>query len=271
MQNRTQLFSKTALLLAATMFAFAQVACDVEILDNVNNNDFEARSSFSHSIEIQQQMRLVIDAKNGPIKVVGSPGAATVEITGARIVTSDSPADAEEYLEKLKVNLQSRDNEIYVETEQPRLGRGRNFTVEYNVVVPADWDVFLDDDNGEITVENTSGALDVELTNGNVFFTGNSGTAYVEIVNGQFEGRHALQKDGTFKVSVTNGQIDLKIPESTNADLNASTRNGRVSVTGLVVENAVSDQKSFEGTLGEGAGQIELKTTNGNVNVEAYQ
>ncbi len=59
--------------------------------------------------------------------------------------------------------------------------------------------------------------------------------------------------------------ITLSIPNTTSASIEASTSNGKVEIEGLDIKVSQKGDKELVGEIGEGEGDIELQTSNGNI------
>ena len=90
------------------------------------------------------------------------------------------------------------------------------------------------------------------------------------VVNGNINARVLLPPQGTCSLNTVNGGIDLQIPRDTSAEFSASLANGTISLTDLVLQNAVSSRTSMRGKLGEGAGRITLQTVNGDIRARGF-
>ena len=86
--------------------------------------------------------------------------------------------------------------------------------------------------------------------------------------NGEVLGEVILPQTGVIDLQLTNGSAHLEIPDNTSATFSATTENGTVQVSGLVVSNQIQSPHSFQGVLGSGTGDIRLSTVNGNIDVE---
>jgi DUF4097 and DUF4098 domain-containing protein YvlB len=65
----------------------------------------------------------------------------------------------------------------------------------------------------------------------------------------------------------TNGAITLRLPEGTNASIDARTSNGAIR-SDLPVTIGSSSRNRLQGTLGRGGPTIEMRTTNGAIRLE---
>jgi DUF4097 and DUF4098 domain-containing protein YvlB len=216
----------------------------------VGNTNFVARESFS--FQVVPRNRLILNGINGNVTITGSPGTGGVTVAGERRVESESQADADEQLRQLEVQVLDTADEVLVETSQPDSTGGRNYVIDYNVTVPVNTEVFVENTNGHVSVMDITRSTTVHL------------------VNGQIDGRVSLPRDGWIDWMTTNGTIDLAVPRNTSASFSATVSNGSIGVDNLSLQSETRTPNSLQGTLGDGRGRIELSTVNGNISVSGF-
>jgi Toastrack DUF4097 len=236
---------------------------------DIKNTDHAAFENFNYYVGINEQTRLVLDGINGTIKI--SPtNAIAVTIAGERKVQSESDADAENFLDYVKVRFEDNSDEVYVYTEQPSNTGGRIVTVTYNIKIPAGWSTVISNTNGGLQIDSLSGTVKADIVNGSIVLNAINANVDLALVNGTIDAAISVPDAGSCKMDLTNGVIDLIIPKTTNASLNANVVNGSVVVTNLSVQNIISTSSSFKGTLGTGSALITLGAVNGEINVAGY-
>ncbi|KAA3660819.1 MAG: hypothetical protein DWQ10_05865, partial [Calditrichaeota bacterium] len=225
----------------------------IDVGDGDGDNRYTASDPINLRVGVAGHTGLDVNNVNGPVEIYGVNGIDEIEITGERIVRSDSQRDAEEHLQNLQVSLRDAGSTIIVETEQPSSNDGREYEVRYNILIPDNWDVSVNLTNGIVTIESITGYVELDVTNGNVNLTDIVGDVSVDLTNGNADLRGI---DGDVEVdltngiiftqmgwainrqcelSTTNGGIELRIPESASADFTASVSNGEISLTGLTL------------------------------------
>jgi hypothetical protein len=277
--------SSKAFMLSIGMLLLVLLGCC--ILDPSDNDDalVEIREVFDYTVEIGDRTVFRISGINGPMDIVGKTDYPSVEIWGEKIVRSHSLADAEAYLEYLEVVVSSDENEVRVRTEQPGNTEGRDCEVVYHVKVPESWQVFAENTNGEIGIDslkstayvngtngdivlkNIVGQVNAGLINGDVLLMNFRGSVVAGVTNGRIQGEVTLPLDGLCTLGVVNGSIDLDIPVSTSAEFMATVSYGHIRITGLVLKDQVTTERSTSGRLGNGQGVITLQVVNGNIDV----
>lgn len=264
-------------------------ACDVNGTIDVNNDKkYSASDPINLRVAVAGHTAISVDNVNGPVEISGVSGLSEIEITGERIVRSSSLRDADDHLQYLQFNLRDVGTTFVIETDQPTSDDKREYEVRFKIRIPRDWDVSVDLANGIVSVDSIIGNANIDVTNGNVNLTSVIGTVNVDLTNGNADLRDI---DGDVEVDLTNGiiftqmnftlnrtcqlqtvngGIELQIPKTTSADFTASVANGEITMRGLTLSDAASTPRSMHGTLGNGEGQIKLKTTNGSILAVGY-
>jgi len=233
--------------------------------------EFIVDGSFSENVPVAGHSSIRIEALNGEITITGLPGATSVFVTAELQVGSNaSRQDAETGLTRLGVLVADGADEIFVQTLQPKNLDGRQYVVNYNITVPSHLAVDVTQVNGHVTVSSIENSLLAEVANGNVYLSDIFGFATVSVDRGSIDGTVTLPPGGEIMLSTGNGDIDLRIPASTSAELSALVGFGAITWDNLDLLNAVHTTKSLTGTLGDGAGLIDLDTRNGNIDVTGY-
>jgi hypothetical protein len=286
---------EAALLVLMSVAGFS--ACDVRRINDATDDDDASGSatvaeSFSFQVEVANQTRIEVLGVNGPIDVVGSPGATRAEIWGERRVTSQSTEDARSYLNQLQVQVSAAgaSNIILVKTVQPSQTHGRDLEVVYHLRIPARLEAFVDNINGSVRLDSVAGQVGVELingtvrinevsgntsvhlTNGNVYLATSSGSmeTSVAVVNGNIDAGLPMPLQALCELHTVNGTIALRIPQNTSAQFSAGVTSGTISLTGLSLQNANTTPTSMSGRLGNGDGRIKLGTVNGSIHVDGF-
>jgi hypothetical protein len=270
-------------------------ACYVNNIDGPSEDasgNFRVVETFAFTADVANQSRVEVWGTNGPIDIVGVPGASRAEVWGERRVTSRSTEDARDFLRQVQVRFDAGNitNTVFVKTVQPAETHGRKVEVIYHLRVPdhlgalvrhINGDIRLDSlagtfsielANGEIQLREASGKMDVRLTNGNVLLNNLIGSAFtfVSVVNGNIDAGLTLPHEAACELSTINGTIGLRIPQNTSAQFSAEVVNGAINTTGLTFLEPLTTPKSVRGRLANGEGKITLKTVNGNIGVVGF-
>ena len=246
-----------------------------------------------------------IDARttNGAIALIGSV-TDQIQVHAWKDVWSSSEADAKEFAKEVKISAVREGNIVKVYYEHPKLSWGRSVSVRYDIQGPALIQADLRTTNGKIDIRQIEGPVDAVTTNGGVQLEGgkdsikltttngkiglrnSSGRIKARTTNGGIEGFIAdLSRESEFSttngsidisvmkgsaslsISTTNGSIKLALPTDFSGQLDAAVFNGRIS-SEIPTSKSESTKKKLTGELGAGGeAKIELRTTNGNINL----
>ena len=246
---------------------------------------------FYFEVAVENHDRLRIQAIGGSIEITGNPAADSVTIEGERRVGSDSKSDAAAYLTELEVEVTDLGTEVFVETIQPRLARGRNYEVDYRITIPENLEVFANQVGGSVFINSIDSQLSVNNVAGDVELVEIVGSTRVNVVSGQIISEVTLPLDGTLELATVTGSVDsqvtllsdgtidvtalhgsiyLDIPQNTSATFAASAFEGAIRLVNLVLQDQVKTPHTLTGTLGDGSGDIRLETDIGNITVTGF-
>lgn len=261
-------------LLSLIIGCFLFVGCsdnDLAGPGHVHDTSFRAEEEFSFSVDVVDHTQLRLEAINGSITISGESESDLVIIEGIKQVGSDSFEDAEAHLPLLHVIVQNVGDEVYVRTEQPQQSNGRDYVVDYEIHLPANFEVDVVNANGAIVVNSIDDRIYVASGNGEIVLNEIQGSATAQLGNGTIEAGITLPLNGTVNLSTGNGIIVLTIPRNTSADLQAAVGNGEIEILNLTLYNQVITTNSVSGMLGEGDGTIALNTGNGYIGLIGIQ
>ncbi len=253
-----------AVLLLSGVMLFS-ACCIEDPYENVDNTRFTVTDDFSREFPATEYISLELNAINGPVEVIGIPGAKTVRIWGEKSVSSESYEDADEYMQELKVSINQDGGCIRVRTQQPENTRGRQYRIDYKVRIPENYPVTITMVNGEAYLDNLGKSLHLEMVNGNIVLRNVRGSVNTGITNGNVDVQMVLQPDDRCDIRAVNGKILLSIPPSTSATVTATLTVGAISVNNLTFTAIARTMTTLDGVLGEGQGVINLGTVNGNI------
>jgi hypothetical protein len=210
---------------------------------------FFASKPFIWEIPAGSKSELTVIGVNGIIEVNGSAAAATVTISGEMRVGSSTTQDAQAHLGDLNVVITDGITEVKAETTQPSIAAGRNYIVDYFIVVP---ETFL---------------VDVRQVNGEIVLSDLSGDIMARLANGSMDVAARVTHNGSIDLSGANMNATLTVPTITSAALSLSTANGSLATSNLDILDLDFTDNTLTGTLGTGNGQINISNANGSIRV----
>ena len=272
--------SSFRLLFAGLAVAALLQGCDIKVDDgkvSLGVSRGRASDEWVRSYTLAKGGRFEIANENGQIDVRGTPGSA-VKVTAIRELTSNSDEDAQQRLKNLEMREDVSSDRVFIQAQtggMDHLGFGKGLGIHYQVEVPAGLTITLKTMNGGVRLDDVAGKISAATTNGNVSGAAVSGELQGSTVNGSVS--MALDDvSGDVRLTTVNGAIRLEVPPTANADLDAATVDGGVSVDDKLGLAEVSrDRGSFgpatsiRGRLNKGGPRVSLQTTNGGVRVSA--
>lgn len=253
------------LTLASTVLAACDAADVVSALADVDNTDFIVTEAFQFTVQVSTQTEFRLAGVNGDILVTADPGATAVTVTGERRVGSSSTADARAHLPNLRVLLDETSTAIVVRTEQPEKTRGRLYVVDYTVRLPSHLRQNVGNVNGSVRLVGARAHVTVGNVNGNVDVIDIEGGLEAGLVNGNVFADVWLPRGEDVALGTVNGNLTLEVQPGASARVTADWVNGGFSSSGLDLEIDQITPISVRGRLGDGAGQIGMGTTNGQI------
>lgn len=265
--NRRRRRSVRPFLIPVVAVAAACDAADVvSSLGDVDNTDFIATEAFAFSVDATTHTEFRLEGVNGLISVTADPNATAVAVSGERRVGSSSTADARSHLSNLRVVVDESGSAIVVRTEQPQNPRGRNYVVDYEVTMPSGLRLSISNVNGNVTASGVENDVSVGNVNGNIGLTEIRGGVSAGLVNGNIVADVILPRGMDVALGTVNGNLTLSVQDGASARVEASWVNGGFSAdAGLDFQLEEATQGSVRGLLGDGAGQISMGTTNGQI------
>ncbi|SNC66610.1 hypothetical protein SAMN06265337_1669 [Hymenobacter gelipurpurascens] len=221
----------------------------------------------------------------GSIKVEGTSGkdvVIDVANRGGSRTSSSSDNDAPAGMRRLsKVNgldvtAQEKDNHVYVKTQS-----WQN-PVDFVIKVPRQFSLQIGTVNdGNISVQNVAGELEISNVNGSITLEDVAGSAVLNTVNGNIISNFKDITSGVpMAFSSVNGKIDVSFPARAKADLKLKSDRGEIySDFDLTVDNSapkvtrvakdgvyrVSQDSWTSGKINGGGAEFMMKTLNGNI------
>ncbi|NLI97491.1 DUF4097 domain-containing protein [bacterium] len=261
----------------------------VFFLSCLPNYAFKEYEKDTESYKASNYSQLQIETENGEIESTVVQGDTVIKVTLERWATGITSVDAKNHLPDVVVHVTEDTTakilRIYVDIPQIT---GRSYGCNATISLPESLYVDYETSNGKITVEgnqnglllstsngeintnNTSGKADLSTSNGPITIDNHKGDAKGVTSNGEIYARVTMPKtDGSCNLKTSNGKLTLFIPDSVGAAIRMQTSNGDLSVdSDLHVQVTKMEDNLFEGTMGDGSGNIELESSNGNVSLK---
>jgi hypothetical protein len=262
--------SVSLLTIAVPITGWLCFSCSGDLNPVSGDNRYSQEASFSEEAQISQKDGLRLEGITGTITITGSAAATNLQVAGVRRVEAGSRRDAETQLELLQVEISENDDEVVIRTLQPDDTDGRNFIVDYDIILPDTKSLKVFNVTGIIEISSINNTVVVENTTGEIVLDNIEGDVEAELVTGVIDGRIDLPRQGRLNLSTVTGNIGVDIPKNTSALLNAGVVTGNISLANLTLQDAQNGGNSLTGKLGDGDGTITIRAVTGNINIAGY-
>ena len=237
--------------------------------DTDDTDDFRADESESRDFPSSQMTKVEVKNINGSIRSsVWSD--ELIYVLFDKWATGNTEQEAQANIDDIKIYVSEDDvpGVLIIDVDIPinvETDHGCNITLK----LPSSLSLDLESITGVIEIQDTKAEATLETVNGAIAAKNHDGDLIASTSNGTIDADIVLPDQGECMLSTLNGNITLSIPDTISAMIDASTVNGTVEVDrnlGIVITR--EEKKKFKGKMGNGEGQIELKTVNGDVRVE---
>ena len=223
----------------------------------------EVTQEFHKTVPLTATGTLSLENINGDVEITGWDKNEVQ-------IDAQKKASDQQKLDDMKINVDASSSSVEIKTEYPHHMVNNNpGSVHYTLHVPAGARIDkINLVNGAMTVQKLTGEINANLVNGKVRASELTGEADLATVNGSIEADYAaLTNVREIKLKSVNGSINLTLPQSPNAQVDASVVNGSISTDFPLTVKGRWVGKSMSGTLGSGGVQIELNNVNGSIHL----
>jgi hypothetical protein len=228
----------------------------------------EHRIDVSHTIDAAGSRHVAVQAVNGSIVV--EPGSGSeVSIQAHVRVRAPSLSEAQELADQVEVRIAQHGDTIAIEPVYPRLPRGYQVDVQFELECPQHMALDLSATNGSMHVSGIEGALQLATRNGNIettlsqlskpgSFTTTNGSIQIVVDRGE----------ASLDAATTNGTIEVELPASFRGTFDGATTTGRVR-SEFELGNRTGNSRHLQGAIGSGGpATVLLRATNGDIRLE---
>ncbi|MDP8201516.1 MAG: DUF4097 family beta strand repeat-containing protein [Candidatus Tenebribacter burtonii] len=120
--------------------------------------------------------------------------------------------------------------------------------------------------NGRIRLENITGFVDAITSNGGIQIYNVVSIGNIKTSNGSIKA-HIAKMSNDVDIKSSNGSITLYLANSLDADIKASTSNGKIRLHDFTITADNISKSYVSGFIGNGGNLIDLKTSNSNIHI----
>ena len=258
----------------------------VGAFSSVGGQRFEQQET--QTIPAGDYAHLELTNANGNITVAGAEGEE-IALVATKKVKAKSEEEGQRGLGQIRIALSEEKPNLRIVTDISELPSKWNWSVNYEVHLPVHMSLFARTSNGNVDVADLREQTRVETSNGNasahrigspVTARTSNGNIKLHEVEGAIEAKtsngnvyaqlRTLDKEKPTTLKSSNGNLQLAVPEDASAKVVADTKNGNVHCD-LPVSASLQRRNHLEGAIRSGEGEIELRTTNGNVRITSIE
>ncbi|MCK5023565.1 MAG: hypothetical protein KAS04_05305 [Candidatus Aenigmarchaeota archaeon] len=247
----------------------------------------EERTDYLTS-QVSSGSTLSVETDFGSITV---KGADTAECKVVADITARAPTqeEAEQILQQVKVSIVSKNNDISLNVEKPKLGNNRSVGVSFDITVPENMNLNCDTSFGTIEIEDIIGTINADTSFASIICLNVEGLLHLDTSYGTIDCVNITS--GSIEAESSFGSINIECSSSTPPDIKADieTSYGDIlfetapgfagSVTAetsfgnittdipLVVQGQVRKDE-LTGLVGQGSGHLDLRTDFGSIKIE---
>jgi serine/threonine protein kinase len=227
------------------------------------------REEFNRTLPLAPNGRLSLDNVNGPIEISGWDRDEVV-------IRAVKHGDTKESVEAVQIEVEAQPSHVTIHTRQPEKrswswGRNDRVSVDYTIQVPNRAYLHtIENANGRIVIEGVDGDIEATTANGVIHTKSAAGNLKLSTANGRIAAELASLGDHqSVSLETANGQIVATLPEGADAEISASTVNGRITseFPSLVVKKEFPLGSSLTGVLGNGSAHLKIGTANGRIDI----
>lgn len=223
-----------------------------------------------YKISASGKTRFSLNNVNGKIKVVKASDLTSIIVKYEK-TAHVKKRDLGSPMTEITLNIDSSGTDVRIDTDFEnersilQLGGHETNTVDYEIYIPENILVNLDNTNGPIEMHDLTNEVKAETVNGTIRLVHLTGKLDLETTNGLIKGD--IDSTKGINATTTNGNIRLNLGPKVSANVKADVMNGSVKMENLNFRNQSDkkDRKFFQGTLGNGDFEIKLETTNGSI------
>jgi len=234
---------------------------------------------FHREFDVLDGVQLYIENTNGKVEIIPNETNGKVIVTA--ILTSRR---GEKEFDKVKINININERKMFIESKY--LKRNVKVNISYIIKIPKEIEIKnIETVNGNIRLEKVSGNMTISTVNGGIKMDKVSGIIRAETLNGSIRIKNTdgikdisttngsisaeiLEMNNDIEISTTNGSISIWLSNNLNANIEATTFNGRIKLNDNINMNIrKSNKRRLKGSFGDGTNTIEIDTTNGSINI----
>jgi len=229
---------------------------------------YEKREVSEFRVNLSGKTKVDLDNANGDIKVVKGDSVSGLVIRAEKIAKVKK-RDLNKPFTEARVEIDSSSEIIKINTEFVdkssifRFDFDKGTVINFNITVPPGVKLSIDNVNGDLKLTEISNDIEANIINGNVDVDNVSGADKFEITNGKFRGSADSTKG--MVINIINGGVDLKLDSTFSANFRIETVNGKITQEDLNFETLATEKNYLRGRIGSSNAEVKIDIVNGKV------
>ena len=249
------------------------------------------RAKYEKTVRLQAPLEsgstVVAETNYGSIKV-GGADTADCNVVATIVVQAPTEEEAAEIAEQVNIQLEPVGKTLTVRADKPHVTNNRSISISYQITVPVQTNIECDSSYGSIELADTSGYVKAHTTYGSIDCDSITGQIQADTSYGRVDCRKIISDELTAgssygnidieysdtapaqiraNVSTSYGNIDFTAPSGFTGQVELATSYGSVKTDLPIVVKGKISSKRIEGTIGEGNGKLNLKTSYGSIRI----
>lgn len=252
-----------ASLLLCSLLVYVPVACCC---------DYENKAKFEKTERLSAPCApgkiLCLQNKIGEISVTGAD-VSECNVTAIITAKAETEEQAEKLAGQVSVKLEPSGDKLYIKVETPDDKTKCSITVDFDITVPKQTALQLENNVGEIKIADITRTIRVESNVGAVSCKEITSDVEVKTNVGQVIVLYSKTAPAACSANVKTdvGEIDFTAPSDLSAQVNLSANLGSIETNLPLTVKGMLNQKS-SGTVGKGEGSVILKTNVGSIKIK---
>lgn len=251
----------TLLLAILIIVSFTMSGC------SLLSKKYEKRDNVEFKLSTAGKTKVTLENMNGKISAVKGDTTQVLIVKAVKI-DKVKKKDLDKPLDYITIKFDTAGSTINISSDYSKHKSFISFSMDgvqinYELTVPQNMEVSLDNTNGDVDVTLLDGPIEVNVTNGDIEAEHIPGKASFDITNGSFKG--GLDSTKGMTLNIVNGKCELDLYKSFTGAVDAEVTNGKVTYSNLQFTNVQSEKKSFKGYIINPDPVIKIDIVNGKV------
>jgi hypothetical protein len=236
---------------------------------------YTKKETVQHQINTEGKTKVKLDNITGSITISRSRDSNSLTVKAYKEIKVkkkflDMPFD------EIEIKIDTISNIVNIKTEINKNGEdgifkidmGREQRVDYEITVPSNIEVEVENVNGNITTSGLNNDMKIDLVNGEVALESYTGRLECDITNGSFSGH--IDSTKGLDINTINGSVTLFLNNYMSANVRAETVHGKITDENLQFRDIVRERGMFKGKLGSGDSIIDIRIETVNGKIKLY-